>query len=472
MIDVKQTVNERAESSRTALTVMLGAVFMVLADVFIATIATPAIRADLAADTLHIQLALALYNVSYGALLLGGARLGDRFGNRRMFLAGCVFFGLASAVCAGAPSAEVLVIGRLLQGIGPALLMPQVFTFIQVHLAESARLHAFAAFSAVSGIAAAGSQVIGGILIDLDLFGLGWRTVFWINIPVMIAIVLLGIAKLPQSGGSRRAEIDGAGLAAVTIVLLATTSALSFAQHLPGIALVAVCLSVVGVVLARAAFRRARRQGRDTIIDTGVFQLPGFRGLLVSSLAYYAGNAILFSLLPVYLIGARGYSAATAGLFFVALAGTFAVVSATLPRLVQAQPHLLLTVGSTALVLNYLLLALALLLTRQLSAVVLVALLVLIGCTMGCIAPALNALAVRLVPAASASSASGLVTTALEVGYGLGAAIGIGSYAIAQTRAAEPGHALAASLGIATLLTIGLAMLVARSTVSTASTPW
>ncbi|MFC7327214.1 MFS transporter [Marinactinospora rubrisoli] len=453
----------QARTPGFALSVMLGAVFMVLADVFMATIATPAIRADLAADTVHIQLALALYNVSYGALLLGGARLGDRFGHTQVFLVGCLLFCLASIVCAIAPSAEILVIGRLLQGIGPALLMPQVFTFIQNHFTGRGRLRAFAAFSAVSGIAAAGSQVLGGALIDMNLLGLGWRSIFWINIPVMAIIVALAAATLPRSSGQRGMGIDWAGLAAVTFCLLALTSAISFAQHAPGLALVATALAALGFALGRAALRRARRQGREPLVDTALLYRAGFRGLLVASVAYYAGNAILFSLLPIHLIGAKGHTAATAGLYFVALAGTFALVSTALPRFAPLQPRPLLIIGATALLTSYTALAAVLLLAPHVPTVVLLPLLVLIGAAMGCTAPSLNTLATSRVPATSTASASGLITTALEIGYGLGATVGIGSYAIAQAHTQQPGHAFATSIGIAALLTIGLVVIAART---------
>lgn len=449
---------------RAALTVLLSAVFLVLADVFIATVATPAIRADLEAGMVHIQLALSLYNIAYGALLLGGARLGDRFGQRRLFLVGCSIFCLASLMCALAPNAETLVVARLLQGIGPALLMPQVFTFIQDRFTGRARFRAFAAFSAVSGVAAAGSQVIGGALIDLDLFGLGWRTIFWVNVPIMIVIMAAAAVLLPGSHGRRTVGIDWPGLTAFTLCLVALTSTLALVQHSPGTGVIAGGLTVLGLVLTRAALRRAELRGEEPVLDTGLLHHPRFRLLLAASVVYYAGNAVLFSLLPIYLITVMGSSATAAGSCFAALAGTFAVTSALVPRIASRSPRSLLLAGSAGLVATYGVLAGGLLLSPRLSPAALVPLLVLTGAAMGLTAPSLNTLATRYVPSRSTGTASGLITTALEIGYGLGATLGIGGYAMVEPYVGHAGHALAASVGLAAALALALTITVRRAT--------
>jgi len=218
-----------ADTRRWAeLAVWLAAVFLVLADVFVTTVATVSMRAELSATDTHLQLIVALYNISYGGLLLGGGRLGDRFGRRRLFCAGVAVFLIASIWCATALTAELLVVGRLVQGIGPALLMPQVFTLIQERFHERDRAVAFGLFSAVSGVAAAGTQVWGGALIDADLFGLGWRSIVWVNVPLCLVVLVAAGRLLRAVRASTTARFDWMGQGLTVTALVAMVAGLAF----------------------------------------------------------------------------------------------------------------------------------------------------------------------------------------------------------------------------------------------------
>lgn len=441
------------------LAVTLAAVFLVIADVFVTTVATASIRTDLSATDTHLQLILALYNISYGGLLLGGGRLGDRFGRRRLFRAGVVVFLAASIWCAAAPTAELLVVGRLVQGVGPALLMPQVFTVIQERFQGRDRAVAFGLFSAVSGVAAAGAQVWGGALIDADLFGSGWRGIFWVNVPPCLAVLVAAGRLLPERRVPGAARFDWLGLCLTVTALLAAVTGFAFVIRSPAPAAVAAAVAAAAGWWALRRNRSAGARGRDPVVDPALLAQPRLGRYLVAAACYYAGNAVLFVLLPLWATEVRGFSVTGAGLLFAPLAATFAVSSSLATRWFGARPRRLLRAGLAGLLAGYL--GLGLILTAAGEATVpVVAALVVIGLAMGAVAAPLNTLATAHVAPPHAGAASGLLTTALEIGYGVGAALGVGCYTLLLSSGLPGGTAYALSLAAPWLLTAALAALV------------
>lgn len=443
------------------LAVLLAAVFLVIADVFVTTVATASIRADLSATDTHLQLILALYNISYGGLLLGGGRLGDRFGRRRLFCAGVAVFLVASVWCATAATAELLVLGRLLQGIGPALLMPQVFTLIQERFSGRDRAVAFGLFSTVSGVAAAGTQVLGGVLIDADLFGLGWRSIFWVNVVPCLVVLAAAGRLLPERrvAGTARFDWLGLGLGLTVVALVAAVTGLAFVIGAPTLA---AATTVVAVGAGGWAFHRNRSAvagGRDPVVDPALVAQPGLGRYLAAAAGYYASNAVLFVLLPLWAMEVRGFPVTGAGWLFAPLAATFAVSSSLATRWFGARPRRLLRAGLVGLLVGYLGLGLILTTAGEATAAVVVALVV-IGAAMGGVAAPLNTLTTARVAPAQTGAASGLLTTALEIGYGVGAALGVGCYTLLLSGGWPGSSAYAASLAVPWLLTVALGVLV------------
>jgi MFS family permease len=167
-----------------ALPVVLVGVFMAILDLFVVLVAAPAVQADLHASDAGVQLVLAGYQLAYAVALVTGGRLGDLYGRRRVFVIGMAGFTLASAACGAAPGTGTLVAFRVAQGLAAALMFPQVFTFIQVLLPPERRHRAFGALGLVIGCSTIVAQIVGGLLIRADVFGLGWRPVFLVNVPV------------------------------------------------------------------------------------------------------------------------------------------------------------------------------------------------------------------------------------------------------------------------------------------------
>lgn len=449
-----------ADTRRWAqLAVLLAAVFLVIADVFVTTVAAPGIRADLSATDTHLQLTLALYNISYGGLLLGGGRLGDRFGRRRLFRAGVAVFLAASVWCATAASAEMLVVGRLAQGVGPALLMPQVFALIQERFQGRDRAVAFGLFSAVSGVAAASAQVWGGALIDADLFGLGWRGVFWVNVAPCLVVLVAAGRLAPDRPVPTVARFDWLGLGLTVTALVAAVTGFAVAVSDPVLATVAVAVAVASGARALGRNRSAAAHGRDPVVDPALLARSRFRRYLAAAAGYYAGNAVLFVLLPLWATEVRGFSVTAAGLLFAPLATAFAVSSGLATRRFGTRPRRLLRAGLAGLLAGYLGLGLVLA-TAGGTTVPVVVVLVAIGVAMGAVAAPLNTLATAHVAPPQTGAASGLLTTALELGYGMGAALGVGCYSLLLSSGLPGGAAFAWSVAAPWLLTAAVAALV------------
>ena len=203
------------------LAVLLAGQFMALLDVTIVNVAMPTIGRTLHATGTELQLIVSGYTVSYAMLLITGARLGDLRGRRNLFVAGVAVFTLASAVCGFAPNAGVLIAARFVQGAGAAATMPQIMSTIQARFAGPARARALSAYSAVLASGFVAGQVVGGLLVNANLFGSQWRPVFLVNVPIGLAVLALAPRFIPRdelvrTGGAGAAR--GAGVAGGTEV--------------------------------------------------------------------------------------------------------------------------------------------------------------------------------------------------------------------------------------------------------------
>ena len=180
--------HDRPRASWLMLAVLLLGQFMCIIDVLVTNVAMPSIAASLHASGASLQLVVGGYTIAYAMLLITGARLGDRYGRRRTYLAGVLIFTTASLACALAPDSQALIGFRLVQGAGAAVLVPQVFSIIQLNFTGPARARALSAYAAVLSAGAVTGLVLGGVVVTADLFGTGWRPVFAINVPIGIVL--------------------------------------------------------------------------------------------------------------------------------------------------------------------------------------------------------------------------------------------------------------------------------------------
>ena len=209
------------------LAVLLLGQFMCIIDVLVTNVAMPSIAASLHASGASLQLVVGGYTIAYAMLLITGARLGDRYGRRRAYLAGVLIFTTASLACALAPDSQALIAFRLVQGAGAAVLVPQVFSIIQLNFTGPARARALSAYAAVLSAGAVTGLVLGGVVVTADLFGTGWRPVFAINVPIGIVLAAAVPRLVPPDetstgapAGGRAGQFDLAGLTAAACAVL------------------------------------------------------------------------------------------------------------------------------------------------------------------------------------------------------------------------------------------------------------
>ena len=302
----------RLSSSRgrwILLTTVLGST-MALLDSTVVNVALPRMGEDLGADLAVLQWTVNAYLLTLAALILLGGSLGDRYGRRRIFVTGVVWFATASLLCGLAPGAGVLIAARALQGIGGALLTPGSLALIQASFHPDDRGRAVGLWSGFGGIGAAIGPFLGGWLVD----GPGWRWVFLLNVPLALLCAPVAIRHVPESAaprarGSRgRFDIAGAALAAVSLALL--TYALIEAGH--GEAALVTASAVAGLAAA-VAFLRLERRTPNPMMPLDVFGSRQFTAVNLVTLCVYAAFGGFFFLTALQLQVVAGYSALQAG---------------------------------------------------------------------------------------------------------------------------------------------------------------
>ncbi len=289
---------------------------MDLVDAVIVAVAAPSIRADLGGDTTVIQWIAAGYTLAFAVGLITGGRLGDLYGRRRMFLLGLVGFIATSALCGLATNPEMLVAARVLQGLFGAVLIPQGFGLIKSVFPDDEIGGAFAAFGPAMGLSAVGGPILAGALVEGDLAGLGWRTVFLVNVPIGLACLVLALRVLPESRAADGPRPDPVGALLVSLGLLLLVFPLVEGRELgwPAWTFVLIAASVpVLAVFARHQVRR-RAAGRSPLVEPALFRSRAFTGGLVVGLAFFGAMTALVFALGLYLQLALGFSPLEAGL--------------------------------------------------------------------------------------------------------------------------------------------------------------
>ncbi|MFD9949027.1 MFS transporter [Nonomuraea sp. NPDC059023] len=408
-----------------AVAVVLLADFMELLDATIVSVAAPEIMRELGASESAIQWTVAGYTLAMGAVLITGGRLGDQFGRRRVFLGGLSGFGVASVLCALAPSPEALIATRVLQGLAGGLMVPQVFGIIRSSLRPAARAKAFGAYGAVLSLASVAGPLLGGFLVDADLFGLGWRAIFWVNIPIAIAGLILGARYLPESQAEEKPRLDvpGAVLGAVTsvLVLLPLVQGREWGWPWWGYAMMASSLLTGGLFLLWG--RRVSSRGEQPVFDPALLRVRSFSGGLAASLLFFGAVGSFFFLFSLYLQLGLGMSAWETGLVIVPYAAGAIVTSGIGVQFAGRAGRALLIGGALVLAVSQVVL-LVVVGTGAHPGYWLLALPLFIGgLGLGLTAPSLVNVILAGVPARAAGSAGGVLTTVSQIGSAVGVAV-------------------------------------------------
>jgi EmrB/QacA subfamily drug resistance transporter len=282
--------------------------FMMALDALVITTAFATIRADFGSSVETLQWTVNAYNLTFGVLLLTGAALGDRFGRRRMFAVGIALFTLASAACALSGGAAALIAARSAQGAGAALVMPLAMAILSGAFSRQERAQALGIFSGVTGLALIVGPAVGGVITE----SLGWRWIFWINLPIGITAIALALARLRESFGPS-ATLDFPGLTIVAAAALALLWGL-LRGNVSGWTSAEVLSALAAGLLLAVAFVAWELHARVPMVPMRLFQLRAFSsGIAASFLFYGAMYGVLF-LLPQFLQTTLGYGPLGAGL--------------------------------------------------------------------------------------------------------------------------------------------------------------
>ncbi|GGU57938.1 MFS transporter [Streptomyces albospinus] len=416
---------------------------MALLDATVVNVATPTMRTGLHASGSALQLIVSGYTISYAALLITGARLGARHGFRSVFLTGLALFTLASAGCGLAPDAGALIGARVVQGLGAGLMVPQIYSLIQLAFEGRARARALSLYAAVIAVAVVVGQVAGGLLVSADLCGTGWRPVFLLNVPVGLALLAAAVRLLPPALPRPSGGPDLPGLVTLTaaLLLLVVPLVLGHEQHWPR--WTAVCLIAAAPVLGVFVLveRAVARRGGAPLVPGRVLRSPHLvygAAALFFCTAGYAG--FLFSL-SQHLQSGLGESPIRAGLAFVPLALGVATGSLTWQKLPARWQLPLIAAACTLAAAGYLGIGLALR-TGGAGGCALPLLQLVWGLGLGYTTSPLLTLALSRIVPADAADASGVLTTVPQIAQ----VVGVAAYgSVFLARADHPGRPAAAA---------------------------
>jgi EmrB/QacA subfamily drug resistance transporter len=445
-----------------AFVVLLVGGFLPPLDFFVVNVALPSVRAQLEATPAQVQLVISGYAAGYAVFLITGGRLGDLYGRRRLFVLGLIAFTATSALCGFAPSATVLVIGRVLEGLAAALLGPQVLAAIRSLYSDRELGRALGLYGAMIGLAAAAGQFLGGFLTQLDLFGLGWRSVFLINVPIGFATVIGAFAFVPPIGPLGKPTLDFGGAALVSLALACLVLPLSEGRQQGWPAWTFAMLAAAPVLVAALLWFEARvkRIGLMPLIDLDLFRIASFRrGVLVATLFFF--TSAFYLLFAIYQQDGRGMDPLATGIAILPYGvGLFLGPLASTPLPVRLRPHLL-GIGMGIEVLGYASIMVAGF--TLLEGPLLAAMIFVTGFGQGIAMPRLFNTVLGEVPPAQAGLASGVVNSSLQAGAAIAvAAIGSLFFSILGdgTTAAAYAHAFGWAMA-AQVAALALALLIA-----------
>jgi EmrB/QacA subfamily drug resistance transporter len=405
---------------------MMIALLMDMIDVTIVNVALPTIRRDLGASPTELEWVVSAYMLGFAAALITAGSLGDLFGRKRLFLAGIATFGLAS-LCAGvAQTPGELIAARAVQGVAAAVMTPQLLATFRTIFDGTERGRAFGLYGAILGVASAVGLLLGGVLTSADLFGWGWRSVFFVNLPVALISLVASVRFVPETRERSARRPDFAGAVVLTAALLAIVYPLLEGRSLGWPAWTWLLLGAGAVALAALGLVEERRQRARVapLLRTRLFRIPAFTAGLGIQVAFAAGLQGFFLAFTIWVQAGQHYSPLRAGLTATAFsAGTFVLAPVAVPlaqrfgRLVLACGAVLMAAGIAAIDVG------AHHVGTGTSPWPLVPGLAVAGLGLALLVIPLVNVVLAAVPAEAAGGASGMFSTAQQLGGAIGIAI-------------------------------------------------
>ncbi|MFE0042468.1 MFS transporter [Streptomyces albireticuli] len=433
-----------------ALVVVLTGYALSIVDASIVNVALASISDDLHGGPAALELVVSGYGLTYALGLVLGGRLGDAFGRRRLYAYGLAAFTVTSALCGLAPTIEFLVVARLLQGAAAAMLVPQVLATIQAATEGPARARAIGMYGATAGLGMVTGQILGGLLVSLDVAGIGWRSVFAINVPIGVA-ALLAVRRVPATRAETKPGFDPLGTLLFGVTMVCVLAVVVAGPEL-GWPLWLWSLLVVAAAGALALVRVERgleARGGSPLLSPSVLSHPGMRRGLAAMVPFSAGFGAFLFVYALIAQGHFGFGGLASGAGLAPFAVVFFVVARFTPKIAAALGRRIVTLGALVQGSGLLLLALVIGLGWPHPSLVLVLLGIgVFGAGAALIGPTLFRMILADVPSAQAGMGSGVLVTSQQMATALGATVG-GTFYLS----------LAGSLSTATAAVLLLALL-------------
>ena len=405
--------------------IMIIAVLMDMVDGSIVNTALPSIGRDLQAGPAQLQWTVSAYMLGFASALIIAGHLGDRYGRKPLFLTGVVLFAAASLGSAAASSPGLLIAARAVQGVAAAVLLPQALGSFRTLFDDRERGKVFAVYGATAGLAVAAGVLLGGVLTDWNLFGWGWRTIFAVNIPIALLVVVLGSTWIP--GGQERlpGRVDIVGnlilAGALVAIVLPLVQGRENGWPLWGwLLLAAGVLALLGLTWYESA-----RGIEHPLLPAALFPKAAFSAGLLIQLIFYGGMSGFMLVFTIWLQTGQGYTPTQAGLLMVAFSAGAILSAPMVDGLVVKFGRNLLILGGLVMTAGFAWVHLA---TQHAAPVhtgawPLVPGLVVAGAGLGFLIIPLVNIVLSAVPAHLAGGASGIFTTAQQFGGALGVAV-------------------------------------------------
>ena len=391
--------------------------FIVTLDATVVNVALPTIGRELRAGVTGLQWSLDAYTLTLASLLVLAGSSGDRFGRRRVFRIGLVVFAVGSLACSAAPTIGVLIAARVLQAVGGAMLNPVSLSIVtNAYTDRAARARALGVWGAISGVSLGFGPLVGGLLVET----IGWRSIFWINVPVVAAALVLTVMFVPESKAGRARRFDPFGQVLIAVALAGLVFAIIEGPGLGWGSPITIGAFVLSAG-ALAAFVPAELRREDPLIDPRFFSIIPFAAAFAAALVAFGGwSAFLFANTLV-LQSVRGFSPIVTGLLFMPAGLAILVMSPLSGRLVGARGiRLPMTLSGALIAVG----AIALAFTTASTPVIAIVLVFLVfGAGFGLVNAPITNTAVSGMPNDQAGAASAIASTARQVGVALGIAL-------------------------------------------------
>lgn len=436
--------------------VMLAAEIMDLIDATIINVGGPTLQKYLGATEIDLQWIIGGYTLALGSGLILGGRLGDKFGRRYMFLFGMIGFTVASLSCSLAQSTDTLIIFRFAQGFLGAMLLPQGFGLLKAVFPPKELGQAFGVFGPVFGLAGILGPVIGGALIQADLFGLGWRAVFLVNVPIGIAATAIAWKVLPRVSGDKALKIDllGAFLVIASSALLIYPLIQGQKEDWPAWTFVSVAVSILGFIFFAFQQRWISKAKLAPLINPTILTKPAFTVGLIGMSLFFAGVTGFALIITLFLQLGQGFSSGEAGLGNIPIAVGFAIGAGLSGGFLAAKfGRRVLQLGAAIQVVGLVLLWFVLQNQTEFNFWTLVPGMVISGLGSGLIVAALFDIVLGAADDSEVGSASGVLSAVQSIASSLGVAV-FGTVFFGQVKLGEITMGLQNSLWVSVALMV------------------